>query len=320
VKLANLPTPLEYLDNLTQKLGGPQILIKRDDLTGLATGGNKTRKLEYLLGDALNQNADMVVTCANPQSNHIRQTAAAARKLGLDVVLVISDQEPTEINGNLLLDKILGADLHFVGGTEDDLEPKMEKIAQELREEGHRPYVIKRFGSVPIGTIGYVDAFVELVNQVNQRKITIDHIIVAGGGGTYSGLCLGAKAMSSDLNVTGIAISKRTLNWKKRISELGNQTAAYLGLDLSFKPQEVNVLVDYIGEGYGIPTEGMVEAIKLVAQTEGILLDPIYTGKAMDGLIDLVQRGIFTKQNNVLFWHTGGVPNLFTPQYRKLFI
>ena len=180
VRLATLPTPLEFMDNLSQNLGGPQIFIKRDDLTGLATGGNKTRKLEFLLGDALNQNANVVVTGANAQSNHVRQTAAAARKLGLDVVLVISDEEPSEINGNLLLDKILGAELRFVGGSEDDLEPKMDQVAQELSEAGQSPYVIRRFGSVPIGTIGYVNAFMELVNQVNQRQITIDHIIVAG--------------------------------------------------------------------------------------------------------------------------------------------
>lgn len=320
VKLAILPTPLEFMDNLSQSLGGPQILIKRDDLTGLATGGNKTRKLEFLLGDALNLKANVVVTGANAQSNHVRQTAAAARKLGLDVVLVISDEEPQEINGNLLLDKILGAELRFVGGAEEDLGPKMEKVAQELSEAGRRPYVIHKFGSVPKGTVGYINAFVELVNQLNQQQIAIDNMIVAGGGGTYAGLCLGAKAMSSDVDVTGVAISTRTINWKNKVSELINETAAYLSLDIKIKPQEVNVLTGYVGGGYGVPTEGMVEAIKLVAQSEGILLDPIYTGKAMAGLIDLIRKGIFNKKDKVLFWHTGGIPSLFTPQYRNLFV
>ena len=320
VKLAALPTPLEYMPNLTRSLGGSQIYIKRDDLTGLATGGNKTRKLEFLLGEAVELGADVIVTGANMQSNHMRQTAAAARKLGLDVVLVVSDEKPDEVNGNLLLDMLLGADLRFVGGHEDDLDPKLDAVAKELSDEGRHPYVIKKFGSVPRGTIGYSNAFIELVNQLNERDLAIDNIIVAGKGGTFAGLYLAAKAMNSDIDITAVAISTLLPNWRNEVSDLIKEGAALLGIELSVKPDELHVLTEYFGEEYGAPTEGMVEAVKLTAQTEGILLDPIYTGKAMAGLIDIVRKGFFTKEDNVLFWHTGGIPTLFTPQYRNLFV
>jgi len=319
VRLATLPTPLEDMENLSQHLGGPRILIKRDDLTGLATGGNKTRKLEFLLGDAKRQKADVVITGAGIQSNHLRQTAAAAKKLGMHAVLVLRDEEPPEINGNLLLDKIFGAELRFVGGAEEDMTPILERIAQELRAAGRRPYVITHYGSVPIGVLGYVNATAELIHQANQMQIKIDHLIISGGAGTQAGLCLGAKAMNAGLKITGIAISPRTLSWDVEVAQLVNETAAYLGLDLRMKPHEITVLNDYSGAGYGIPTDEMVEAIKLVAQTEGILLDPVYTGKVMAGLIDLVQKDFFKKDDRIVFWHTGGIPALFAPQYRKLF-
>ena len=308
------------MPNLTRRLGGPQIYIKRDDLTGLATGGNKTRKLEFLLGEAVEQRADVIVTGANMQSNHMRQTTAAARKLGLDIVLVVSDEKPDEINGNLLLDMLLGADVHFVGGHEDDLDPQLDAAARELSEAGRRPYVIKKFGSVPLGTAGYVNAFIELVNQLNERELAIDNIVVAGKGGTYAGIYLAVKAMNSDIDVTAVAISELLPNWKGEISSLIEEGATLLGVDLSVKPDEIHVLTKYFGKEYGDPTPEMVEAVKLMAQTEGILLDPIYTGKAMAGLIDQVRKGVYTKGDNVLFWHTGGTPTLFTPQYRNLFI
>ena len=319
VRLATLPTPLEDMANLSQYLGGPRILVKRDDLTGLATGGNKTRKLEFLLGDAITQKADVIITGAWFQSNHVRQTAAAANKLGLDVILLLSGEKPAEINGNLLLDKMLGAELRFVGGTEEDLPPKMDRVAQELKDAGRRPYVIKRYGSVPIGTVGYINAVSELLHQANQMRVKIDHLIVSGGGGTHAGLCLGAKAMNAGLKITGIAISRRTLTRDVEVAQLVNETAAYLGLELQMTPQEITVLYDYAGPGFTCPYPEMVEAIKLVAQTEGLLLDPIYTGKVMAGLIDLIQKGTFQKDDIVVFWHTGGIPVLFAPEYRTLF-
>jgi len=320
VKLANLPTPLEYMPNLTRSLGGPRIYVKRDDLTGLATGGNKTRKLEFLLGEAVEQGADVIVTGANMQSNHMRQTAAAARRLGLDVVLVVSGERPDEVNGNLLLDTLLGADIRFVGGHEDDLDPKLDAVAEELSDAGRQPYVIKKFGSVPVGTIGYANAFLELVNQLNERNLAIDHIVVAGKGGTYAGLYLAARAMNSDIDIAAVAISELLPNWRGEVCDLIKRGGALLGVELDVKPDELHVLTEYFGEEYGAPTEGMVEAVKLTARTEGILLDPIYTGKAMAGLIDQVRKGAFRKEDNVLFWHTGGIPTLFTPQYRDLFL
>jgi L-cysteate sulfo-lyase len=320
VKLAVLPTPLEPLNNLSKKLGGPQLFIKRDDMTGLATGGNKTRILEFILGDALSLGADIIVTGANPQSNFVRQTTAATRKLGLDLLLVISDEKPREVSGNLLLTTIMGPEIRFVGGHESDLGPKMEKVAQELRESGRKPYVIHKFGSVPKGAVAYVNAFMELESQVKQQGLGENKVVVSSAAGTYGGLCLGAMAMKSDIEVTGIAISERSDNWEQTLTELIKGTADHLGLDIGFGPGDINVNTDYIGGGYAVPTEGMVEAIKLVARTEGVLLDPIYTGKGMAGLIDLIRKGVFTEDDKVVFWHTGGVPSLFPPQFRDLFI
>jgi L-cysteate sulfo-lyase len=320
VNLAVLPTPLEPLKNLSKILGGPQLFIKRDDMTGLATGGNKTRILEFILGDALSLDADIIVTGANPQSNFVRQTTAATRKLGLDLVLVISDEKPREVNGNLLLTTIMDPEIRFVGGHESDLGPKMEKVAQELRESGRNPYVINRFGSVPKGAVAYVNAFLELESQVKQLSLGVNKVVVSSAAGTYGGLYLGAMAANSDIKITGIAISERSENWEQTLTDLINGTADHLGLDIEFGADDINVNTDYFGGGYAIPTEGMVEAIKMVAQTEGILLDPIYTGKGMAGLIDLIRKGVFTKDDDVVFWHTGGVPSLFPPQFRELFI
>jgi 1-aminocyclopropane-1-carboxylate deaminase/D-cysteine desulfhydrase-like pyridoxal-dependent ACC family enzyme len=246
VKLAALPTPLEPLKNLSKELGGPQLYIKRDDMTGLATGGNKTRILEFILGDALNLGADIIVTGANPQSNFLRQTTAATRKLGIDLLLAISDKKPQEINGNLLLTTIMGAEIRFVGGHEDDLGPKMEEIAQELRELGHTPFIIHRFGSVPTGATAYVNAFIELESQIKQRGLEIIKILVSSAAGTYGGLCLGSMAANSDIEVMGIAISERKDNWEQNLTDLINGTANHLGLNIEFRPDDINVKIDYI--------------------------------------------------------------------------
>ncbi len=315
-----MPTPLEDLTNLSQKLGGPRILIKRDDLTGLATGGNKTRKLEFLMGEAQHQQADIVITAGGIQSNHARQTAAAARKLGMDVILVLRGERPTEINGNILLDEILGAKFRFVDPIKTDLDQEMERIAQELSSAGQRPYVIPSSGSIPLGTLGYVNAFEELIHQANQMQTKIDHLIVSGGGGTQAGLCLGAKAMNTGVNIIGISISENPHLGDEAVAKLVNETTAYMGLDLQVKTSEITVLNDYLGEAYAIPYPEMVDGIKLVAQTEGILLDPIYTGKVMAGLIDLIQKNTIKKGETVVFVHTGGIPALFATEFRKLFI
>jgi D-cysteine desulfhydrase family pyridoxal phosphate-dependent enzyme len=308
------------MENLSKKLGGPQIYMKRDDMTGLATGGNKTRMLEFLIGDALKMKADVIITGANPFSNHVRQTSAAANKVGLEIILLISGKQPLELNGNSLLTEILGAELRYVGGEEDELGPKMEKAAQELRGAGRRPYIIHKFCSVPKGCAGYVNAFIELDHQLKQQNIDLDEVIVSSAAGTYAGLFVGNKALNSDISLKGIAISERSLGWKERLCDLINGTANYVDFDYTCRPLDINVNTDYFGEGYAAPTEGMVEAVKMVAQMEGILLDPIYTGKGMAGLIDLVRKGVYKKEDKILFWHTGGIPSLFTPQFRNLFI
>jgi L-cysteate sulfo-lyase len=320
VKLTHLPTPVEHLPNLSKKLGGPDIYIKRDDMTGLATGGNKSRMLEFLIGDAIDMGSDVIVTGANPLSNHVRQTTAAAKKMGLDVVIATSGMIPEEINGNLLLTKLLGAEIRFVGGDEYGLDLKMETIAKDMEESGQRPYVIHKFCSVPKGCVGYVNAFMELDKQLKQMEIGIDEMVVSSAAGTYSGIFVGTKALNSDIGLTGIAISGKSDGWEERLADLINGTAAHIGLDYLCTPQDINVNLDYFGEGYAAPTEDMVEAIKLAARTDGVLLDPVYTGKGMSGLIDLVRKDIYKKGEKVLFWHTGGVPSLFTPQYRRLFL
>ena len=299
---------------------GPRILIKRDDLTGLATGGNKTRKLEFLMGEAHHQQADVVITAGGIQSNHARQTAAAARKLGMDVILVIEGERPPEISGNILLDEILGAKFRFVDPKKTDLDHEVERIAQELSSTGHRPYAILNSGSTPLGTLGYVNAFEELIHQANQMQTKIDHLIVSGGGGTQAGLCLGAKAMNAGVNIIGISISENPHLGDEAVAKLVNETTAYMELDLQVKTSEITVLNDYLGEAYAIPYPEMVEGIKLVAQTEGILLDPIYTGKVMAGLIDLIQKNTIKKGETVVFVHKGGIPALFATEFRKLFI
>lgn len=319
VPLAHLPTPIDHMKNLSKELGGPQIYIKRDDLTGLATGGNKTRMLEYLIGDAVNAGSDVIITGANPFSNHVRQTSAAANKTGLDIILLISNEKPVEVNGNSLLTHILGAEIRYVGGEEDSLGPKMDAAAEELRAAGRRPYVIHKFCSVPKGCVGYVNAFIELEDQVKQLQLDLDEIVVSSASGTFAGLFAGKKAMNSNLGLKGIAISERSEGWKDRLGDLINGTAEHIGFDYVCDPDEIDVNIDYFGEGYAVPTEGMVEAVKMVAKYEGILLDPIYTGKGMAGLIDLIKKGVYTEDDSVLFWHTGGVPSLFTPAFRTLF-
>jgi 1-aminocyclopropane-1-carboxylate deaminase/D-cysteine desulfhydrase-like pyridoxal-dependent ACC family enzyme len=289
-------------------------------MTGLATGGNKSRMLEFLIGDALEMGSDVIITGANPLSNHVRQTSAASKKLGLHVVLAISGEKPKEINGNLLLTKVLEAEVRFVGGDEDGLGPIMEEIAEDLRGQGKRPYVIHKFCSVPKGCVGYVNAFIELDAQLKQQDIDLDSMVVSSAAGTFSGLYVGTKAIDSDIKLKGIAISERSEGWKDRLSTLINGTASHIGLDYTCGPSDIDVNTDYIGDGYAKPTEGTIEAIKMAARTEGILLDPIYTGKGMSGLIGLIRKGVYKKGEKILFWHTGGVPSLFTPQFRELFL
>jgi D-cysteine desulfhydrase family pyridoxal phosphate-dependent enzyme len=316
VRLAALPTPLEEMVNLTKRLGGPRLFIKRDDNTGLAFGGNKARKLEFLLGEAQNLGADTIITTGAIQSNHVRMTAAAANKFGFRTVLVLRGKKPPTYKANLLLDHLLKAKVHFID-TEDleEINQRMEEIASELSKRGHNTYIIPSGGSTPVGVVGYALAMKELLAQAFDMGIEFDHIVLAcGGGGTQAGVVLGAKALNMNVGVTGISVSRKATFLRERIAKLAEGAARQLGLSITFSPSEIEVYEEYIGKGYAIPTLECIEAIKLVAKLEGIFLDPVYTGKAMAGLIDLIKKGHFRSNENVIFLHTGGTPAIFTDE------
>lgn len=312
VRLANLPTPLEDMPNLSRVLGGPRVLIKRDDYTGLAFGGNKVRKLEFLMAEAKARKADVVITSGGLQSNHARLTASAARKLGMKVVLVLHGEEPRDYDGNLLLDFILGADIRFLRSKGDEPIKVMESMAEELKRQGHNPYIIPMSGSTGLGAVGYVNASLEILTQSNEIGLNINYIIHASGsGGTQAGLILGNKALNTGIKVLGISIGSSKVWLAKRIADVANSSAELLGLNLSVSPSEVAVIDDYVEGGGEASMKDVVDAIKLVAKTEGIILDPIYTGRAMAALIDLIKRRYFDKEENIVFIHTGGTPAIF---------
>ena len=311
VSLTHAPTPLEEMPRLTKSLGGPRLLIKRDDCTGLAFGGNKTRKLEFLVGDALAQGADTVITAGAVQSNHCRQTAAAAAKLGLRCILVLTPSREKAYTGNILLDEMLKADVRLVDGGED-VQPTFERVIEEVRDAGGNPYLIPIGGSNSIGAMGYVSLVEEMLYQANQRGTVIDYIVSAtGSGGTQSGLIVGSLALNTGIRVIGIGVSRSKEESYARISRIAAETVERLGIQCSIASDDIEVHDEYIGEGYGAVTPGMVEAVRMVAETEGIILDPVYTGKAMAGLIDLVRMGRFSSEDTVVFMHTGGTPALF---------
>jgi D-cysteine desulfhydrase len=312
ISLAHLPTPLEEMPRLRQALGGgPRLLIKRDDQTGLATGGNKTRKLEFLVAEALEQGADTLVTAGGPQSNHCRQTAAAAAKLGLCCALVLSGDplSRSQWNGNLFLDDLLDAKVHWTG--DRDRETVTKEVADALHEAGARPFVIPVGGSVPTGAAGYVAAVEELADQLAARGERVDRIVFASGSaGTHAGVLVGVKALNLGARVEGINDDK-VGGLGEKIKNLAAATAAHLNLDLSFSDDDFILHDAYGAPGYGVITDAERKAIRLLARTEGIITDPVYTGRALAGLIDLVREGKYGPNETVLFWHTGGVAGLF---------
>ncbi|MBU6499293.1 MAG: D-cysteine desulfhydrase [Rhodospirillales bacterium] len=322
VKLCHAPTPLEFMPNLTKLLGGPQLWIKRDDCTGVATGGNKNRKLEFLMGEALAQGADHVVTQGAVQSNHVRQTAAVAAKLGLKCTVVlehrIQTNDPDYLeSGNVLLDKLLGIDIEYRdGGT--DMQAAIEAVGERLKSKGTRPYVIPGGGSNATGALGYAHVALELLAQANEMGLRIDRLVHAtGSAGTQAGLVAGLEALNSGIRVLGIGVRLPRERQEENVHKLAEATAAKLGLKGGIRRDAVEANCDYVGAGYGIPTEGMAEAVRMVARSEGIFLDPVYSGKGMAGLIDLVRKGAFGKEENVVFLHTGGQVGLFG--YRDFF-
>ena len=324
VSLATLPTPILEAHRLRAALGGPgrcpRILIKRDDLTGLALGGNKARKLEFLMADALARGADVIVSSGATQSNHARMTAAAARAIGLDCVLVLSARRADPpLQGNLLLDRLFGATIHFIQANPDprfavaaDEVEKIAEIVADLTRHGRRPYVIPIGGSSPVGALGYVDGTRELHEQLSSSATRVDRLYYASGSrGTQAGLELGARAFGVEYRLRGIAVSAGENEKQQRAARLVNDAAAIIGLPIRVDASDLNTDQRFIGEGYGVPTAECLEAIQLLARSEAILLDPSYTGKAMAGLIHDVRSGAISSEETVVFLHTGGAPALF---------
>ncbi len=317
VRLAYLPTPLEPMHRLSELLGGPNLWVKRDDCTGLSTGGNKTRKLEFLMADAITRDADTIITQGATQSNHARQTAAAAAKLGMQCHILLEDRTGRgdfdyKYNGNVLLDQLHGSTISMCAA-DTDMNAAMEVLAEQLAAAGRKPYVIPGGGSNEIGALGYVNAAVELLYQANDKGLRINHVVHATGStGTQAGLVLGLQALNSGIPVYGISVRSAADVQQQMVYELISRTAEYMQLDRdTCGIDAVMVNSDYVGEGYGVPTNSMLEAVKMLAATEGILLDPVYTGKGMAGLIGLIRNGYFKKGDNVVFLHTGGNTALF---------
>ncbi len=313
VRVANLPTPLEAAPRLSATLGGPQIYLKRDDLTGLAMGGNKTRKLEWLIGEAQAAGADCVITIGAGQSNHCRQTAAAAAKAGLDCYLLLTPPFHGEGQGNLLLDDLLGATIVRVEGREANaVKNATDDLIARLRAEGRRPHLVPVGGSTPIGALGYVLCAIELGDQLARENLQPTRLYCSSGsGGTQSGLVVGAAALGAPYQIIGVSPGGKATGIAAKVADVSNDTAALLGLDNRFAASDVVVDDGYTGPAYGTITPECIEAVRLVARTEGVLLDPVYVGKAMAGLIDHIRRGHIGRDESVVFVHTGGSPALF---------
>lgn len=308
-------TPIEKLERLSELLGGPTIYMKRDDMLGLAAGGNKTRKLEFLMADAIEKGADTIITCGSLQSNHCRLTLAAAVKEGLSCHLVLEETSfgkfDPDASGNQFLYKLLGAHLHVVKHGSNMLE-EMTKVSEALKAEGHHPYIVPLGGSNELGTLGYISCAQEILEQSFEEGITFDHMISANGsGGTCAGLSLGFFGRQAPIQMHLMGVSGDINLQTERVNHLIEKTQDLLGISCQIPKDKLHFYDDYVGEGYAIPTEAMVEAVQMLARVEGILLDPVYTGKAMSGLIDLIRKGKFKKEENVLFIHTGGSPALY---------
>ena len=316
MSLAHLPTPLEFLPRLTKHLGGPNVYVKRDDCTGLGTGGNKTRKLEFLMADAIKKKADLIITQGAVQSNHARQTAAAAAKIGMKCELVFEKRVADATtaykeSGNVFLDKLFGANIHEVANG-SDMTKEMEDLSDQLREKGSNPYIIPGGGSNPIGALGYVDCVIELIAQAKSKDITFDSIIMAtGSAGTQAGLVVGSKITKSNIPVLGVGVNAPKEAQEEKVFKLASDLSDFMGLPSLVSRDDIVANCDYVGDGYGIPTLGMNKALLQLARLEGLLFDPVYSGKGLAGMIDLIGKGYFENQKNIVFIHTGGAAGLF---------
>lgn len=309
-------TPIEKLENFSKALGGPTIYIKRDDLLGLTSGGNKTRKLEFLMADAIAQGADTILTCGAVQSNHCRLTLAAAVKEGLKCQLILEERVPgsykPEGSGNNFLFNLLGVEKTYVVPGGSDMLGELEKLAEKLRAEGKKPYIVPGGGSNAIGSTGYVACAQEIMDQLFDLGINIDHMVCpSGSAGTHAGIVAGMTGINANIPVTGVSVNRSKEVQTDAVWNLAKATAERVGVHNEITRDLVQVTDEYVGPGYSLPSDEMVEAVQLLARTEGILLDPVYTGKVMAGLIGMIREGKFKKEDNVLFLHTGGSPALY---------
>ena len=312
IRFAHLPTAIEALPRLSETLGEPRLLVKRDDQTGLAFGGNKTRKLEFLLAEAQAAGADTLITAGALQSNHCRQTAAAAAKFGLECTLVLVGDLPARASANLLLDQLFGANIIWVEKARRDA--ALKDTFEKVTAQGRKPYLVPYGGSNSTGALGYAFAMEEFVGQA----VKADWIIFASSsGGTQAGLVLGAHLFRYPGKVLGISVDEPQAVLQERVANLASETSERFGPRIPFTTDQVLVNADYAAPGYGILTDAERESIQLFAKNEGLLLDPVYTGRAGAGMIDLVRKGFFKKKETVLFWHTGGQPALFADKYES---
>ncbi len=310
-------TPIEYLPNFSKALGGKvNVYIKRDDLLPGTAGGNKTRKLDFCIADALEKGADTIITCGAVQSNHCRLTLSWAVKEGLDCYLVLEERVKNsykpEASGNNFLFQLLGVKGITVVEGGSNMMAEMEKVADKLKAEGKKPYIVPGGASNAIGALGYVSCMEEIMNQMFTQGLNFDHMVVpSGSAGTHAGIIAGMVGNAINIPVTGIGVNRPKPKQEEAVYTLANQTLELIGAGVSVPREKVVAYDDYVGPGYSLPTDAMVEAVKLLATTEGILLDPVYSGKAMSGLIDLVRKGHFKEGSNILFLHTGGSPALY---------
>jgi D-cysteine desulfhydrase family pyridoxal phosphate-dependent enzyme len=312
IRIAHLPTPIEQLSRLSAHLGGPIILVKRDDLTGLAFGGNKIRKLEFVLAEAVAVGARTLITVGAVQSNHCRQTAALAAQHGLNCILVLSGEPEIQASGNYLLDQLFGTKI--VWSSRSEREVVLKETFNKAWADGLKPYLIPLGASNPLGTLGYAYAFEEFM----QQNISADWIVVASSsGGTQAGLEVGSRRSKWNGKILGISIDEPASDLQHVIAGLASEASDRLGQEIRFEPKDILVDDHYLGEGYGILGKAEIEAIRLFSRLEGLLLDPVYTGRAAAGLIDLIQKGYFKRGESVLFWHTGGTPALFADKYAQ---
>ncbi len=312
-RLAHLPTPLEALPRLSQWLEGPEIYFKRDDLTGIAKTGNKVRKLEYLIAEAQQQGCDVLMTCGGAQSNHARATAVSAAKIGMKCHLVLRNATGGDLDGNLFLDRLFAAEITFITPQEyEHVNDIMAKLAEAHDGKGGKAYVIPEGGSNALGTLGYAAAMEEVAKQMKALRLEFDHMICpVGSGGTMAGMLLGRSAFEIKTQIHGLNVCDDAPYFQNRIASILREAKRRFGFEINLQKNDISVIDGYVGKGYGLSRQEEIDLIKQVARLEGIILDPVYTGKAMYGVMDLIRQGRFKKGERILFWHTGGIFGLF---------